>query len=263
MDYGELLYHHATSRADVTMVAVQYPVELAGSLDVIETDPSGRVTGFKENRVSPRLPQSNPEQAHVNIGVYVFGRESLIETLRKNAALNGNDDFSRDILLGSGRAVEFQFGGYWRRIDTLDDYYETNLDLLLTGTAWDPYENAAWPTRTLSRTKCLQRSWSTSQSRVSVDATLTACEVWMSIVSTGVRIDAGAELEAAIVLPGAHIGSGAKIRNAIVAEKAVVSPHARIGYDIETDRSQFPVSKNGIVIVGESEPGRQRVPWQL
>ena len=69
-----------------------------------------------------------------------------------------------------------------------------------------------------------------------------ACEVWMSIVSKGVRIDADAELEAAIVLPGAHTGSGAKIRNAIVAEKAVVSPHALIGYDTEGGWPQFPVS---------------------
>ena len=262
MDYGELLYHHATSRADVTMVAVQYPVEQAGSLCVIETDPRGRVIGFKGNPVSPRLPQSNPEQAHVNIGVYVFGRESLIETLRKNVALNGSDDFSRDILLRSGRAVVFQFGGYWRRIDTLDGYYETNLDLLFTGAAWDPYENSAWPTRTLAGTKGLQRSWLASQSRVSVDATLTACEVWTSIVSTGVRIDDGAELEAAIVLPGAHIGSGAKIRNAIVGENAVVSPHTLIGYDTQGEWPQFPVTDNGVAIVCATEPNRQCVPWQ-
>ena len=90
--------------------------------------------------------------------------------------------------------------------------------------------------------------------------TLSACEVWMSIVSTGVRIDADAQLEAAIVLPGVHIGSGAKIRNAIVAEKAVVSPHARIGYDADADWSQFPVSENGIVIVGASRPDRPHVP---
>ena len=76
----------------------------------------------------------------------------------------------------------------------------------------------------------------------------------MSIVSTGARIAADAELEATIVLPEAHIGSGAKIRNAIVAEKTVVPPHARIGYDTAVDRSQFVVSKNGIVIVGASEP---------
>ena len=56
-----------------------------------------------------------------------------------------------------------------------------------------------------------------------------------------------------MVLPGAHIGSGAKIRNAIVAEKTVVPPHARIGYDTAADRSQFIVSKNGIVIVAASE----------
>jgi glucose-1-phosphate adenylyltransferase len=125
--------------------------------------------------------------------------------------------------------------------------FVTNLDLLLTGATLDPYENATWPTRTLAGPKSIQRSWLASESRVSADATLAACEVWMSIVSTGARIDADAELEAAIVLPGAHIGSGAKIRNAIVAEKTVVSPNARIGNDSDADLSQFPISEKGIV----------------
>ena len=265
MDYGELLYRHAMSCADLTMVAVQYPVQLAGPLGVIEAEPSGRLIGFESNPVPLRPLQSNPEKAPVNMGVYLFGRESLIETLRKNVDLNGCDDFGRDILPGmirSGRTVVFDFGGYWRHIDTLDGYYEANLDLLLPGAAWDPYENAAWPTRTLAGPQCLQRSWLASQSRVSLDATLTACEVWMSIVSKGVRIDADAELEAAIVLPGAHIGSGAKIRNAIVAEQAVVSPHAVIGHDTEGDWPQFPVTEKGVVIVGAPEPSHPRVPWQ-
>jgi glucose-1-phosphate adenylyltransferase len=257
MNYGELLGRHATSGADLTMAAVEYPVELAGSLDVIEADPSGRIIGFEEKPVSPRPLQSNPQKALVNMGVYVFGRESLIETLRQNADLNGSDDFGRDIvpsLIRTGRAVVFNFGGYWRDVGTLDGYYQTNLDLLLTSAAFDPYENAAWPTRTLAGPKSLQRSGLASESRVSLNATLTSCEVWMSIVSTGVRIDADAGLEAAIVLPEAHIGSGAKIRNAIVTEKTVVPSHARIGYDTAADRSQFIVSKNGIVIVGASEP---------
>ena len=85
MDYGELLYRHASSGADLTMAAVQYPVDLAASLGVIEADPGGRAIGFEEKPVSPRPLQSNPEKALVNMGVYVFGKAALIETLRKNA----------------------------------------------------------------------------------------------------------------------------------------------------------------------------------
>jgi glucose-1-phosphate adenylyltransferase len=261
MDYGELLHHHATSGADLTIATVPYPVELATSLGVVEADPDGRAIRFEEKPVSPRPLKSNPQQALVNMGVYVFGKEALIQALCKNADLSDSHDFAKDILpvlIRAGRAVVFQFGRYWRDVGTLDLYYQTNLDLLLTGTDLDPYENAAWPTRTLAGPKSLQRSWLACKSRVAVDATLSACEVWMSIVSTGARIDKEAELEAAIVLPGAHIGSGARIRNAIVAENAVVSPHARIGCDPEADRSQFAVSQNGIVIVDASDPVRQR-----
>jgi glucose-1-phosphate adenylyltransferase len=267
MDYGELLCRHATSGADLTIAAVEYPGELGGSLGVIEVDPSSRVIGFEEKPVPPRPLQSNPQKGLVNMGVYAFGRKSLIETLRKNAGLNGGDDFGRDIVptfIRSGRASVFEFGGYWRDVGTLDCYYQTNIDLLLTSAAFDPYENAIWPTRTLAGPKSLQRSGLASDSRVSLDATLASCEVCMSIVSIGARIDADAEVEAAIVLPEAHIGSGAKIRNAIVTEKTVVPPYARIGYDTAADRSQFIVSKNGIVIVGapETRVARQtsRVP---
>ena len=267
MDYGGLLHRHAASGADLTIAAVQHPVELAGSLGVIEVGPGGRAIGFEEKPVAPRPLQSNPGQTLVNMGVYVFGKAALIEALRRNADVSDSRDFARDILpvlIRSGRVAVFQFEGYWRDVGTLDGYYQTNLDLLLAGASLDPYENVSWPTHTLAGRKVLQRSWLDSESRVSLDATLTGCEVWMSIVSAGARIDEDAGLEAAIVLPGAHIGRGAKIRNAIVAEKAVVSPHARIGYDAEADRSQFHVSEKGIVIVGAAgQAGRSKLHGAL
>ena len=55
--------------------------------------------------------------------------------------INDSDDFGKSILpvlIRSGRAVVFQFGGYWRDVGTLDGYYQTNLDLLLAGAALDP-----------------------------------------------------------------------------------------------------------------------------
>jgi glucose-1-phosphate adenylyltransferase len=263
MDYGELLRRHATSGADVTMAAVSYPAGMAPSLGVIEADSIGRVLGLAQKSSSPWPLPSNPGQALVSMGVYVFGKDALVKALRKNADFNNSHDFAKDILpvfISAGSAVVFHFGGYWRDVGTLDLYYETNLDLLLG--SLDPYENEVWPTRALGGPKSLQRSWFASESRVSLDATLNGCEVWMSIVSAGSRIDVGAELEAAIVLPGAHIGSGARIRKAIVAENAVVSPHARIGYDVEADRFQFPVSKSGIVIVEAPDPARMRAPRQ-
>jgi glucose-1-phosphate adenylyltransferase len=256
MDYGNLLRRHAASGADLTIAAVEYPVEPTGSLGMIWTDPSDRAIGFEVKSISPWQSHSYPENALVSMGVYVFKRESLLDALRKTVDLNGADDFAKDVLpflVDLGRAVVFRFDGYWRDIGTPDSYYQANLDLLLAGARLDPYENTTWPTRTLGGSKTLQRSWLASDSRVSQGAALTECEVWMSIVSTGARIDAGANLEAAVVLPGAHIGAGAKIRNAIIAEKAVIAPHARIGYEADADSAQFPVSENGIVIVGAYE----------
>ena len=123
------------------MAAVQYPIEEAASLGVIEADSGDRVIGFEEKPPSPRPLESNPEKALVNMGVYVFSREALMDTLRKNVDLNGCDDLGRDIvpaLTRLGRAGVFPFGGYWRDVGTLDLYYQTNLDLLLDDASLDP-----------------------------------------------------------------------------------------------------------------------------
>jgi hypothetical protein len=47
-----------------------------------------------------------------------------------------------------------------------------------------------------------------------------------------------------------------------LAEKTVVAPHARIGYDVDADRSRFPVSEKGIVIVAAAAQGRLPNAWQ-
>src|ERR1051326_449653 len=186
MDYGKLLQLHCASGVDLTIAGIP-----------------------------------NANSALVNMGVYVVGKKLLVDALHHNADFSEGSDFAKDllpVLIRSSRAGVFEFAGYWRDLGTLDLYYQTNLDLLTAGTPFHPYENTAWPTRTLAGPKSVQRSWMASQSRVSVDAELGVCEVRMSIVSTGARIDEGAELEAAIILPGAHIGSGASIRKTIVSE---------------------------------------------
>ncbi len=263
MDYSDLLEHHHASGADLTMAAVPYSVDQASSFGVLEADRDGRVIGFEEKPASPRPRRRDPGTALVNMGVYVFRKAALMDTLRKAIAFNGGDDFGKDILprmARAGRAIAFEFGGYWRDVGTLDSYYQTSLDLLLAGEAFDPYENAAWPTRTLNRTTSIQKSWLASDSRVSLEANLASCEIWMSIVSSGARIDTDAQLEAAVILPGAHIGSGARIRKAIVAGNAVVPSHECIGYDAESDRSRFHMSENGVVIVGAPELEKKFTP---
>jgi glucose-1-phosphate adenylyltransferase len=85
LDYGELLDRHGTSGADLTIAAVPYSVELAASRGVVQADPGGRAFPFEEKPAAPLAVQSNSDKTLVSMGTYVFGREALIEALRKNA----------------------------------------------------------------------------------------------------------------------------------------------------------------------------------
>jgi len=125
MDYNVLYAFHRANRATVTVAVTEVPEEEISSFGILETDASGRVTGFKEK----------PKQATsrlASMGVYLFDRASLIKWLIEDAEMeHSSHDFGKDLLprlVARGEAVfAYRFPDYWQDVGTLDSYYEANL----------------------------------------------------------------------------------------------------------------------------------------
>jgi glucose-1-phosphate adenylyltransferase len=224
MDYRELLSHHALTNADVTIGTVQQPLTAAKDFGVVEVDSGHKVVGFQEKPLTPIPSPSCSSRALVNMGVYVFRRQILLQALRENCRNEDEIDFGFHIipsLIGSAhiRAYEFRdrlkdLPGYWRDIGSIDAYHETSMDLLRPEKRFDPFSNAAWPSYPSPRF----RSSSDVRARLR-----TNCRVHHSILSPGVHIEDGATVESSVLMARACINKNAQVRNAIVEEGVLYS----------------------------------------
>jgi glucose-1-phosphate adenylyltransferase len=253
MDYRELLSHHALTNADVTIGTVQQPLTTAKHFGVVEVDSGHKVVGFQEKPLIPIPSPSCSSGALVNMGVYAFRRQILLQALRENCRNEDEIDFGYHIipsLIASAhiRAYEFRdrlkdLPGYWRDIGTIDAYHETSMDLLRPGKRFDPFSNPAWPSYPSPRF----RSSSDIRARLR-----TNCRVRQSILSPGVHIEDGATVESSVLMERVCVNKNAQIRNAIVEEGVSIPAGSQIGFDPEYDRKHHFVTETGVVVVGRT-----------
>ena len=72
-----------------------------------------------------------------------------------------------------------------------------------------------------------------------------------SVLSPGVRLEAGSLVEGSILMHGVEVAPHAVVRNAIVDKNVRIAAGAEIGVDLERDRERFVVSPGGIVVIGK------------
>ena len=61
------------------------------------------------------------------------------------------------------------------------------------------------------------------------------------------------QVEDSVLMGNVKVGRGAIVRKAIIDKNVIIPDGARIGFDLEYDRSRFAVTQNGIVVIGKNE----------
>jgi len=274
MDPRQMLAAHIASGAGLTVAGVRVPLVEASSFGIIETGDDHRIRAFREKpRETVGLPDA-PDQVLASMGNYIFTARTLIDAVTTDA----EDDGSRHDLGGSlvpmlvehGEAAWYDFTtnsvpgsveadrGYWRDVGEIDSYYDSHMDLIAPMPVFNLY-NHDWPIftwhRALPPAKFVVDERQPGQaldSLVSAGVIVAGGTVRRSVLSPGVRVEAGALVEGSVVMDDACIGRGAFVRNAILDKNVVVADGARIGHDPDADRARFTVSSNGVTVVGKN-----------
>ena len=223
MDYRELLRFHVDRGLDATLSALVYPSDASHQFGILEVDELDRVTGFEEKPARPKELPGRPGSVLVNMGIYVFRKDVLLNALQQDSADPASDhDVGRNILpslVKQQKVAVFRFedsktgrSRYWKDVGTIDSYYEASMLWL----------------NSLPGTHRLAGSG--------------------SVIAAGARIHPTAEVIDSILMPGVTVGPGARIRRAIVDENARVLPGARIGWEIH-EGPAFARTPNGVVVV--------------
>lgn len=277
MDPRQMVAQHVDSGCDVTVAAIRQPLSLADQFGVIETDPAGhRITAFREKPKDATGLADAPDQVYASMGNYVFRTQAMLDALREDALdPTSRHDLGGDIIpmmVKSGGAEVYDFAdnvvpgsterdrGYWRDVGTLDAYYEAHMDLISPHPVFNLY-NGRWPIHTghdpLPPAKFVHndgdRVGRAIDSLVSADVIVSGGLAERSILSPGVVLHSYSRVEDSVLMDNVRVGRGAMVRKAIIDKNVVVPDGARIGFDLEHDRSRFTVTANDVVVIGKNE----------
>ncbi len=197
------------------------------------------------------------------MGVYVFKAEVLVQEVIKDAKNKASShDFGKDIIpqmVGRKKVFAFNFqdaGGrprYWRDIGLLDAYFKAHQDLLGPGPTFALYD-PDWPMRGNPQ-NFPPSNYISSGSPVRLEDSLIAAgciirgTVRRSVLSPGVKVGPGAEVEESILWDRVEIGAGAKVRRAIIEDGVRVPPGFTIGHNRQADAQRFTLTEDGVAVV--------------
>ncbi|MFC1696649.1 glucose-1-phosphate adenylyltransferase [Pseudomonadota bacterium] len=267
MDYGPMIASHTENNADITVGVIRVPLHEATGFGVLTIDDEHRVTAFDEKPANPQPDPGNPDVAMASMGIYVFNREFLMETLQADAANADSDhDFGKNIVpdsIESCRVFAYPFHdvktraqSYWRDVGTVDAYFRANLELIYVNPELNLYD-ADWPIWTyqeqLPPAKFVLddtgRVGMATNSMVSGGCIVSGAYVRQSLLFSSVTVDEGSEVIQAVVLPQAKIGKNCRITRAIIDKRCVIPDGTVIGEDHAEDAKRFRVTAEGVVLV--------------
>lgn len=159
MDVRQMVQSHRAHRADLSVAAVQVPIETASSFGIIAVDEAGFILRFEEKPAQPPALPQNPNMAFASMGNYLFEPDVLLELLEGNAR-RGGKDFGYDILPSlpaTVRAHAYDFidnripglrrceqRGYWRDVGTVAAFTEAIREITLPAGRF-VLNNPRWP----------------------------------------------------------------------------------------------------------------------
>ena len=245
MNYDKMLEAHKAANAACTISVLEVPWDEAPRFGIMAVDGEDNITEFQEK---PKQPKSNL----ASMGIYVFTWKKLREYLVNDEKdPQSSNDFGKNIIpnmLGAGeKMIAYRFDGYWKDVGTLESLWDANMDMLSRGdldlleSSWPIYARLpSEPPAYIGKTSLVEHSVVTQ-----------GCEVegtvMNSVLSHGVRIEEGAQVQYSVLMPGVTVGRGAVVRYAIVGENAAIAAGAQVGGNPES--AEDP-EKWGITVLG-------------
>ncbi len=274
MDFSDVVRTHEEKAAQITICTLPVEASRASGFGLMSVGEDGRIVSFHEKpsdrevieklvRDCRVLRADGKDQALASMGIYLFNRDVLVESLKDESKI----DFGRDVIpaaLSEHRVYAHVFDGYWADIGTIRAFYKANIELTSEDSPFDFYDADA-PIYTHPR--FLPASWiggGKIESCIIADGCVVkGRKICRSIIGIRSIIGAGVEMYDSLMMGADYfetdpdpevpvgIGAGSIIRNAILDKNARVGKEVRIENRSRTqhlDRDNYFI-REGITIV--------------
>ncbi len=220
MNFKKILEYHVEKGADITIIYKRMNKEALTKFGILQKDAEGRVTDFEEKPLEPIGD-------YASLGIYVIGREMLIDLLETIVG-EGRYDFVRDIIIRLRKRFKiygYEFTGYWNSVGaSINDYYKTNMDFLDkdirdTFTKKEPYID----TKPKDEPSVKYNMNAEVDDSLIGSGTIVNGKVTHSVLFRRTFIGDRASVKNSILMEGCYIGDDCVIENAILDKNVVVS----------------------------------------
>lgn len=215
MDYRKVIDYHREKDADLTMACIKVPMDEAHRFGLADIDDEDSETGGRVLRY--REKPEKPEYNWASLTVFCFKPQVLYAVLEANIKEDKSFEFGRDIIprlmKEKRRVYGYKFKGYWGYTRTIDEYWQSNMDLL----GPEPKINFAhWNIRT----NLEHRNINDCQPlKIGNNARIADSLIYNGCIVEG-------DVERSILFPGTHVQKGAKVKDSVLFFKNVVGADA-------------------------------------
>lgn len=239
MDYQEIIAYHREKNADLTIGCVQVPLDHASRFGLADIDSEdgnrgGRILQYKEKPAKPKFNWAS-------MTVFCFNPKTLREILTVNAREDESFEFGRDIIprmmFEKKRVYGYKFHDYWGYSRTVEEYWQTNMDLLGPNPKIKLDE---WGIRTNLEHRDIRDN---QPLKVGSKG-----EIENSLIYNGCVIEG--RVENSIIFPGVHVKRDAVVKDSVLFFNNIVGKNSHL----EKVISDVNVTIGDAVKIGEPGP---------
>lgn len=265
-DYSLMLKDHIENSADVTVSCVEVTMQAAQQLETLTVDENNRCTAYQNRAAIPKAMPGSEDRCLVNAGAMIFNIDFLKEKFSQHNYANIGEDFLPSVVESSFiYAHRFEKScihnahydkPYWQQIESLQNYWNANMDLTKLEPELDLYDDD-WPIRTMHYQRPAakfnynyeERIGTALNSVVSAGCVVSGATVDQSILFNNVKVDLYSKLFKCVVLPRCEIKQNCRLNKVVLDQDCIVPDGLVIGEDPVIDAQRFYRDENGITLV--------------
>lgn len=227
MDYQDLIDYHTEKDADLTIAFTKVPQADGNRFGIARLDDEGDSRGGRVVKYWEK--PTNPESDWASMTVLCFKPEVLYRALEKNQE-GDSYHFGKDIIPmlieQNFKVYGYKFCGYWGYTRTINEYWQSNMDLL----GPDPkIDLEKWVFRTNLEHRHIRDNEPTLMGKEAV--------VHNSLVYNGCKI--GGTVKNSILFPGVHVKKGALVENSVIFFSNIVGENCRLNKIVSDVNNSF------------------------
>jgi len=248
-DFAKVVDFHVEHDADVTIMAIDVPIEEASQFGVITANDANEVTDFIEKPEHPASSTRDPNKAPCSMGVYVFKIEVLKRYLDDDAHDPLSDhDFGHNIIpkmvADRCKVMAFPFStmkvpgqkmAYWRDVGTVDAWLDEHYNYCLNDPVLNLFASQNPIGTVLDRTSPLKFGGDSSRGELNAwedppdagyslvancniagGSSITESKAVFTTISPRVEVHAGCELMGSVLHPNLILEPGCMLKRAII-----------------------------------------------